>query len=277
MAPKRRTDVLSTLLAGFILVSAVSRAQDNGPAASYVPRVGQAGKDVVWVPTAQTLVEKMLDVAHVSANDYVIDLGSGDGRTVIAAAKRGARALGIEYNPEMVELSKRYAAQEGVSERAHFVKADIFESDLSAATVITMFLLTEINLKLRPKILALDPGTRIVSNTFSMGAWVADQIVTADENCQDYCVAYFWIVPAQVEGRWRLADGEIELKQSFQTITGKLTTAHRTSELADGQLAGRRISFRAGDTQYIGHISGDRMDGIFSSPRGKGEWTAARN
>src|SRR5688572_14715023 len=152
----------------------------KAPAPAYEPQVGQEGKDVVWVPTPQALVDKMLDMAKVTAKDYVIDLGSGDGRTVITAAKRGARALGIEYNPNMVELAKRNAAQEGVTGRASFMKADIFESDFSEATVITMFLLPEINLKLRPKILGLKPGTRIVSNTFTMGDWKADQTADPD-------------------------------------------------------------------------------------------------
>ncbi|HEU4640653.1 MAG TPA: class I SAM-dependent methyltransferase, partial [Candidatus Binatia bacterium] len=128
----------------------------------FQPEVGQEGKDVVWVPTPQALVDKMLDMAKITPKDYLIDLGSGDGRTVITAAKRGVRAHGIEYNPEMVELSKRAAAKQGVSDKATFAKADLFESDFSQATVITMFLLSSINMKLRPKILSLKPGTRIV-------------------------------------------------------------------------------------------------------------------
>ena len=138
------------------------------PAKEYQPEVGQAGKDVVWVPTPQALVDKMLEMAKVTPKDYVIDLGSGDGRTVITAAKRGSKALGIEYNPDMVELSKRNAAKEVVTDKASFMKADLFESDFSQAQVITMFLLPSINIKLRPKILNLKPGTRIVSNTFDM-------------------------------------------------------------------------------------------------------------
>ncbi|HET8563525.1 MAG TPA: class I SAM-dependent methyltransferase, partial [Candidatus Binatia bacterium] len=155
------------------VVAASVLAQAQPAKEPYEPRVGQEGKDVVWVPTPQELVEKMLDMGKVTPKDYVIDLGSGDGRTVISAAKRGARALGIEYNPEMVDLSKRNAAKEGISDKANFVKADLFESDFSQATVITMFLLPDINLKLRPKILDLKPGTRIVSNTFTMGEWTA--------------------------------------------------------------------------------------------------------
>src|SRR5262250_3520007 len=136
-------------------------------AQEFQPQVGQEGKDVIWVPTPQALVNKMLDMGKVTAKDYVIDLGSGDGRTVITAAKRGARAMGIEYNPDMVELAKRNAAKEGVSSRATFVKADLFETDVSKATVITLFLLPDINLRLRPRILDLKPGTRVVSNTFT--------------------------------------------------------------------------------------------------------------
>jgi SAM-dependent methyltransferase len=164
-----------------LLVATVSFAQAPAGTTEFTPTEGQQGKDVIWLPTADSLVEKMLDLAKVTAQDYLIDLGSGDGRTVIAAAKRGARALGIEYNPDMVEFSKRNAAKEGVADRTQFVKADIFESDFSQATVITMFLLPELNLKLRPQILNLKPGTRIVSNTFTMGEWQpeSDREITA--------------------------------------------------------------------------------------------------
>src|SRR5207244_2320242 len=158
-------------------------AQVQAAQEEYQPQVGQEGKDVVWVPTPQALVDKMLDMAKVTPKDYVIDLGSGDGRTVITAAKRGIRALGIEYNPDMVELSKRNAAKEGVSDKATFAKADLFESDFSDAQVITMFLLSSINMKLRPKILDLKPGTRIVSNTFDMGEWKPDETAKV-EGCK---------------------------------------------------------------------------------------------
>ncbi|HWH77673.1 MAG TPA: class I SAM-dependent methyltransferase, partial [Candidatus Binatus sp.] len=185
-------------------------------AQEFEPRVGQEGKDVIWVPTPQALVDKMLDMGKVTAKDFVIDLGSGDGRTVITAAKRGAKAMGIEYNPDMVELSKRNAAKEGVSDKATFAKADLFEADLSQATVITMFLLPDINLKLRPKILNLKPGIRIVSNSFTMGDWSSDETVSVKDGCVSYCTAHLWIVPAKVEGNWQLADGELTLKQTYQ-------------------------------------------------------------
>src|SRR6516165_10721588 len=210
---------LSTIGLALLLASGLAYAQ---PAKDYEPSVGQQGKDVVWVPTPQALVEKMLDMAKVTPKDYVIDLGSGDGRTVITAAKRGAKALGIEYNPDMVDLSKRNAAKEQVSDKASFVKADLFEADLSPATVITMFLLPDINLRLRPKILNLKPGTRIVSNSFTMGDWTADDTVVVKEGCVSYCTAYLWIVPAKVEGSWQLPDGELTLTQTYQMISGTL-------------------------------------------------------
>lgn len=261
----------------FVLSAGIGAAQDPSGVKKFEPRVGQAGKDVVWVPTPQALVDKMLDVAKVTPNDYVIDLGSGDGRMVIAAAKRGARALGIEYNPDMVELSRRNAAKAGVAERASFVQGDIFASDLSKATVITLFLLADINLKLRPKILDLPPGTRIVSNTFTMGAWTADRIVTAEEDCPDYCVAYFWIVPAKVEGRWQLPQGEILFRQTFQKITGTVKSSAGALEMRDGTIEGSRISFSAGDREYVGHIAGNRIDGVARTGAGIHEWTATRS
>lgn len=152
-----------------LLIPVMVPAQTGQGTSQYEPSIGQDGKDVIWVPTAQVLVDKMLDLAQVGRSDYLLDLGSGDGRTVISAAKRGARARGIEYNPNMVALSRQNAAKEGVADRAEFVKADLFETDLSQATVITMFLLPEVNLRLRPRILGLKPGTRIVSNSFDMG------------------------------------------------------------------------------------------------------------
>jgi hypothetical protein len=226
----------------------------------YQPQVGQEGKDVIWVPTPQALVDKMLDMAKVTPQDYVIDLGSGDGRTVITAAKRGAKALGIEYNPDMVELSKRNAAKESVSDKANFVKADLFESDFSKATVITMFLLPDINLKLRPKILGLKPGTRIVSNSFTMGEWTADETTSAKDGCTSYCTAYLWIVPAKVEGTWKLAQGELTLKQTFQMVSGTLKNGSDTAQISNGKLNGDKITFTAGGAQYSGHVSGNTME-----------------
>jgi Methyltransferase domain len=243
----------------------------------FQPQVGQEGKDVVWVPTPQALVDKMLDMAKVTPKDYVIDLGSGDGRTVITATKRGARALGIEYNPDMVELSKRNAAKEGVSDKATFVKADLFESDFSQATVITMFLLPEINLKLRPKILDMKPGTRIVSNSFTMGEWVDDQTATIGNGCTSWCTAHLWIVPAKVEGTWQLAQGEMTLKQEFQMISGTLKSGDRTTQITGGKLRGNEISFTAGGAQYTGRVNDNAMGGTAKSGASSSKWNATRS
>jgi SAM-dependent methyltransferase len=247
---------LSLALSFFVLLGGFAQAQ---PAKQeFQPEVGQAGKDVVWVPTPQALVDKMLDMAKVTPKDYVIDLGSGDGRTVITAAKRGAKALGIEYNPDMVELSKRNAAKEGVSDKATFQKADLFETDFSQAQVITMFLLPSINLKLRPKILNLKPGTRIVSNSFDMEDWKPDQTENV-EGCSNWCTAHLWIVPAKVDGSWKLPQGELTIKQTFQMISGTLKNANASSPIS-GKLNGDQISFSAGGTQYTGRVSGNTME-----------------
>jgi precorrin-6B methylase 2 len=252
-------------------------AQDK-PAGQYEPEVGQHGKDVVWVPTSQSLVDKMLDLARVTPRDYLIDLGSGDGRTVITAAKRGIRALGIEYNPDMVALSQHNATKEGVGEKAQFTKADLFETDFSKATVITMFLLPDINLKLRPKILDLKPGTRIVSNSFTMGEWDHDRSAKASEKegCQSYCTAYLWIVPAKVAGTWNLPNGDLTLKQEFQKISGTLRTGGLETPIK-GQLSGDQISFKAGDAQYTGRVNGGSIKGSVKAGSGITEWNATRS
>jgi precorrin-6B methylase 2 len=242
--------------------SVLAFAQAQKAPATYEPSVGQEGKDVVWVPTPQVVVDKMLDMAKLTPSDFVIDLGSGDGRTVITAAKRGARALGIEYNPEMVELSKRNAEQEGVAGRASFVKADLFETDFSKATVITMFLLPEINLKLRPKILRLKPGTRIVSNTFTMGEWLADETaeLSAGGGCEtSWCTALLWIVPARVAGTYQVPQGELTLKQQFQMLSGTLRTAGKTFAL-QGKVHGEEVAFKAGGREYRGKLNGKQLE-----------------
>jgi hypothetical protein len=240
----------------------VALAQDK----PFEPQVGQAGKDVIWVPTPQALVDKMLDMAKVTAADTVYDLGSGDGRTVITAAKRGATATGIEYNPDMVELSKKNAAKEGVA-KATFMKADLFETDFSKATVITMFLLPDINLRLRPKILDMKPGTRIVSNTFDMGDWTPDEVANAVDGCTSYCKANFWIVPAKVGGTWKLPIGELTLEQKYQMLTGSLKTAGGTAKITDGKMTGDQISFKVNGVQFTGKVNGSKMEGTWSATK----------
>jgi SAM-dependent methyltransferase len=241
----------------------------------YQPQVGQPGKDVVWVPTQQELVEKMLDIAKVTPEDYVIDLGSGDGRTVITAAKRGARAMGIEYNPDMVELSIRNAKKEGVSDKATFVKADIFESDFSKATVITLFLLPDLNKRLRPKILDMKPGTRVVSNSFTMDDWEDDGTITLESGCISWCTAHFWIVPAKVAGTWQMPEGTLSISQKFQIISGTLKSGVIGSSIT-GKLTGDRISFVAGDALYSGQVNGDTISGTRISGSTSNSWKATR-
>jgi len=248
--------VILSLLA-LTLSAGVAFAQGQKP---FEPEVGQAGKDVVWVPTPQALVDKMLSMAKVTKADVVYDLGSGDGRTVISAAKLGATGVGIEYNPDMVELSKKNAAAAGVSARATFVKADLFETDLSKANVITMFLLPSINLKLRPKILDLKPGTRIVANTFTMEDWQADETFTVTDGCSSsWCTALLWIVPAKVAGTWNTPNGALTLTQNFQLVSGTLG-----NQAVQGKLNGSEISLTAGTQKWTGTVEGNTIK--FSSP-----------
>ena len=238
---------------------AFAQAQKAPAAPAYEPSVGQEGKDVVWVPTPQVLVDRMLDMARVTTKDFLMDLGSGDGRTVITAAKRGVRALGVEYNPDMVELSRRNAEKEGVASRATFVKADLFETDFSKATVITMFLLPDINLQLRPKILDLKPGTRIVSNSFTMGEWIADDEQKVEKCESSWCTALLWIVPAKVAGSWKTPQGDVTLKQEFQMLSGTLRNGSKTLAL-EGRVRGESISFTAGGRKYQGRLNGKKLE-----------------
>jgi hypothetical protein len=243
-------------LAAVIVLSAAPALAQSG--ADYKPEVFQPGKDVVWVPTADELVEKMLDMAEVTKEDVVYDLGSGDGRTVIAAAKRGARAHGIEYNPDLVELSKKNAAAAGVADRATFEKADIFESDYSPATVITLFLLPSLNEKLRPTILKQAPGTRVVSNTFPMGDWEPDETASVGtSDCTSWCRALLWIVPADVAGDWTMDGKSLKLAQRYQMLSGTLDG----KPISDAKLKGRAISFAVGGTTYAGTVDGAVIKG----------------
>ena len=240
----------------------------------FKPLSGQDGKDVVWVPTPQPLVNKMLDMAKLTRNDVLYDLGSGDGRTVISAAKRGANSTGVEFNPKMVALSKRIAQREGVGGKARFVQGDFFETDFSNATVLTLFLQTDLNLKLRPKILDMKPGTRVVSNTFTMDDWKADQTqsVSEQEGCTGYCTAHLWIVPAKVGGKWKLPAGELTLMQKFQTVSGALGE----NSISGVTLRGDQITFNAGNSQYTGKVKGRTITGTVKSGSSSSPFTATR-
>jgi SAM-dependent methyltransferase len=247
--------------------AATASAQAQQP---FEPQSGQAGKDVVWVPTPQVLVERMLDLAKLQKGELHIDLGSGDGRTVITAAKRGATAIGVEFNPQMVELSRGNAKKEGVSDRATFVNGDLFEYDFSKANVLTLFLLPSINMRLRPTILdKMRPGTRVVSNTFTMEDWQADETSVVGGDCISWCTAHLWIVPAKVEGAWRLPQGTLTLKQNFQMLSGTLGS----TPIADGRLRGDEISFTAGGQKYTGKVNGSTITGT----SGSGAFTATKS
>ena len=237
---------------------------------------GIPGKDVIYITTKQELVDIMLDLAKVTSEDYVIDLGSGDGRTVIAAAKRGAHALGIEYNPDLVEYSKLNAAREGVSKIVKFIRADIFESNLSKATVVTMYLLPDLNLRIRPTLLELKPGTRIVSNTFTMLDWIPDESVSLKDDCVIWCTAHLWIIPAKVEGTWKLVQGELILKQDFQMISGILITKNDSISISGGRLRGDEITFNINEKRYTGQVKTNSIKGEVSDDRGSSGWIATR-
>lgn len=271
---------LTTACAVSLLSLGNSHAQLTAPSApaagetkaDYAPQSGQPGKDVVWVPTPQALVDSMLDSAGVTRDDVVVDLGSGDGRTVITAAKRGAKARGIEYNGDMVALARRNAASEGVGDVARFDQGDIFESDFTDATVLTLFLLPQLNLRLRPTILDMKPGTRVVSNSFDMGDWVPDENINGGTGCTSWCRAYKWIVPAKVAGNWQLGDGRLQLSQTYQQLEGSLTQAGKTVPLSEAKMNGTEILFTANGRQYRGQANGNAMSGAVD---GKA-WTATR-
>jgi SAM-dependent methyltransferase len=247
------------LTLGTTLLAAAASAQTTTQE-PFKPTVGQSGKDVVWVPTPAALVEKMLDMAKVTPQDIVMDLGSGDGRNIIAAARRGATAIGVEYNADMVELSRREAQAQGVADKATFIQGDMYEADISKATVLALFLLPHNLNKLTPKFLALPPGSRIVGNTFAPDGWTADETETISGDCVSWCTSLLWIVPARAEGTWKLPQGELTLKQEFQMVTGTLT-ANGTPTVVSGRLRGEQITFTAGTMEYTGRVDGDRMEG----------------
>ena len=265
------------LMLGFVGIVA-SGAQAQAPQEEFKPVVGQPGKDVVWVPTPQLVVDKMLDMASLTSQDYVVDLGSGDGRNIISAAKRGARGRGVEYNPAMVALSRRSAAQEGVADRATFVEGDMFAAEFSDATVLALFLLPDNLAKLRDKFLALKPGTRIVANTFWIDGWAPDKREELpDTECSDWCTVMLFIVPARVEGTWTHAQGQLVMKQQFQMISGTLTEGGRVTPIANGVMRGDEIRFTAAGSEYAGRVNGARIEGTVTSARQAVPWTATRS
>jgi SAM-dependent methyltransferase len=278
LAAAVRTAAATVALLAFAAAPVQAQLKDR----EFTPQVGQAGKDVIWVPTPDDLVERMLRMAQTTPRDFVVDLGSGDGRTVIAAAKKfGARSLGIEFNPDMVDLSTRNAAREGVTANAKFIRGDIFEADFSQATVVTMYLLPGLNLKLRPRILDMKPGTRVVSHQFNMDDWHPDETTNLDGRR-----AYLWIVPAKVHGAWRILSGsdvwDLALEQRYQAIEGSIRLGALHAGLRETRLVGDRISFAFVDNagvrrEFIGRVSGSTMDGVLRAEGGpETRWTATR-
>ncbi|MEO5823437.1 MAG: methyltransferase domain-containing protein [Vicinamibacteraceae bacterium] len=255
--------VRGVVIAAFALASAAASAQPVAEQKSFEPVTGQAGKDVIWVPTPQVTVDTMLGLAKLTATDHLVDLGSGNGITVITAAKRGATAHGVEFNPDMVALSRRLATEAGVAAKATFSQGDLFEADLSKATVITLFLLPDINRRLRPSLLELTPGTRVVSNTFDMGDWEPDEKQTA-QCTTSWCKALLWVVPAKVAGTWRLGPETLLLTQKYQVVEGTLGPA----PISAGRLSGADLTFTAGGRVYTGRVTADAI-------RGEG-WSATR-
>jgi SAM-dependent methyltransferase len=250
-------------------VAALSTGDASGQIAE--PKAGQEGKDVVWIPTPAELIDTMLDLAAVTPQDFVIDLGSGDGRNVIAAARRGAHALGVEYNPDLVEISRQRAREAGVPRLATFVQGDMYAADVSRATVLALFLKPENLDRMRDKLLALEPGTRIVFNTFGVTDWEPDATRTIGPPCRVWCTAMLVKVPAQVSGDWNLDGRILRLKQYYQFVKGTLG-----AEEVAGRLDGRQITFRTPESEFSGRVSGDRIEGQVTKIDSQRSWTATR-
>ncbi len=268
----RRRFLLAAAASTLALAGNASAQSTPAAAPTYTPSVGQAGKDVVWVPTSQTLIDRMLEMAKLTPQDTLVDLGSGDGRMVITAAKRGAAARGIEYNADLVALSRQNAAAEGVAGQVSFEQADIFKSDFSNATVVTLFLLPDLNLRLRPTLLDMQPGTRVVSNSFMMEDWQPDESAQVVEGCSSYCTAHKWIVPAKVAGSWKLGDKDLVLTQTFQMLQGTIGEGQNRRPISDARMNGTQIRFSVGSQRYSGEVAGNRMQGTVNGQA----WSATR-
>lgn len=270
---KNRTLLAASLMLATALLAPPAFAKDAGYGdESYQPSVGQEGKDVIWVPTKDELVNKMLETAGVTSDDLVYDLGAGDGKIPIAAARNhGARAVGIEFNPDMAALATRNAKRAGVADKVTIIRGDIFVEDFSKATVITMYLLPDLNMKLRPTILRMKPGTRVVSHAFDMGEWEPDRKISANN-----ATAYFWVVPADVSGSW-IVDGlpsypraMVSLTQRFQRIGGTIVLGKSSYPLLGAEIEGEKLSFRFVDSKGLLHrvkatVSGKNLAGEVQS------------
>ncbi len=274
--PKLRRCTTFVLAVALLVGRLAAQAPEKPTQKPFEPEIGQAGKDVVWVPTPPDLVEKMLDMAQVTADDYVIDLGSGDGRNIIAAARRGARALGVEFNADMVALSNYNAKAAGVSEKARFVEGDMYAADISEATVLALFLLPSNMSQLRDKFFDLRPGSRIVVNTFQIPEWQPDDTAGVGGACDTWCTAHLWIVPAKVGGIWQMPQGALTLEQNFQFVSGRLAAAASTDPVVNGRLRGAQITFGIGNALYAGTVNGNRIEGTVTMGGATTPWAATR-
>ncbi|MEI7786872.1 MAG: class I SAM-dependent methyltransferase [Betaproteobacteria bacterium] len=259
--------LMLAVLAGF---AALSSAWAD-PCKDLAPVRGQAGKDVIWIPTPEPLVDKMLSAAKVTAQDKVFDLGAGDGIIAITAARKfGAQSVGIEYNPKMADYARCRVQEAGMADKVRIITGDIFQEDFSSANVVTLYLLPDLNLRLRPILLKMKPGTRVVAHAFTMGEWEADEVLS-----HDYARGYLWIVPAQVEGDWMFTGMEggpmrVNLSQTFQSIGGTLTRASFSQALVGAKLRGEEISFQFTTPDknvhtFSGRISEGRISGTVNS------------
>jgi SAM-dependent methyltransferase len=254
---------LICLMVAAAVAATPAYGQEQKPSEPFVPRSGQPGKDVVWVPSPPEMVSKMLEVAKVTPNDFVMDLGSGDGRNIIAAAKLGARGVGVEYNPDMVALSNRLAKEAGVADKAQFIQGDMYEADISKASVLALFLLPVNLTKLHPRFLDLKPGSRIVLNTFGIEGWEPDYRTSLPQgsDCDSWCDILLHIVPAKVAGTWTLAkNGQIVLTQKNQMVEGTATINGETLPIK-GRLNGEELTFTAGTQSFTGTVKGNRLEG----------------
>ena len=252
------------------LVGDVSARDRKDCERDYKPQVGQSGKDVVWVPTPDELVQRMLRMAKVTQQDLVYDLGAGDGKIAIAAGKLGANAVGIEYNPDMAKLANCLVSAENVGSKTKIIQGDIFKEDFSKATVITMYLLPELNLCVRHRLLGMKPGTRVTSHQFTMGDWEADET-----NEVEYRTAYLWIVPARVDGTWMLredggAGTTVNLTQTFQKISGDVVNGAARQPLVGATLRGDQLRFAFNDAKGVtrtfnGTVRGNELVGTLKS------------
>ena len=266
-----------TLSFSFFIAAAASAQQAAKP---FEPVSGQAGKDVVWVPSPPDMVNLMMRMAKVGPSDFVIDLGSGDGRNIVAAAKLGANALGVEFNPDMVELSRRLAREAGVPDKAQFVQGDMYEYDISKATVMALFLLPVNMNKLAPKFFNLAPGSRIVANTFGIDGWQPDfrETLPSTSECESWCESLLWIVPAKVEGTWSMGDATITLTQKYQVVEGTLTRGGKSFPMSNGKLLGNELTFVGNGMLHTVTISADgrTMEGTVTTANGRIPFKATR-